>query len=57
MAPLSPVLLWFERRGLSRGMGIATIFLTLFVIATLLLTLTLPSLAALDHVDSEARSH
>lgn len=43
---LSPAVTWFEARGISRAGGIAIVFTVLAVVATLLLTLTIPSLLA-----------
>jgi predicted PurR-regulated permease PerM len=41
---IAPVLAWLETRRVRRGVGIATIFTALLVIALLLLTLTVPAL-------------
>lgn len=43
---LSPAVSWLEQRHVSRGLGIALVFALLSVVATLTLTLTLPSLVA-----------
>jgi predicted PurR-regulated permease PerM len=43
---MSPAVTWMEARGVKRGLGIAIVFLLLFVVATLVVTLTIPSLVA-----------
>jgi predicted PurR-regulated permease PerM len=41
---LSPAVSWMEARRVKRGLGIAIVFTLLFVVATLAMTLTIPSL-------------
>ena len=41
---MSPAVSWMEARGVKRGLGIAIVFTLLFSVATLAVTLTLPSL-------------
>jgi putative heme transporter len=41
---MSPAVSWMEERGVKRGIGIAIVFTLLFIVATLAVTLTLPSL-------------
>jgi predicted PurR-regulated permease PerM len=43
---VSPTVSWMEARGVKRGLGIAIVFTLLFVVATLAVTLTIPSLVA-----------
>ena len=43
---MSPAVSWMETRGVKRGFGIAIVFTLLFVVATLAVTLTIPSLVA-----------
>jgi predicted PurR-regulated permease PerM len=43
---MSPAVSWMEARGVKRGLGIAIVFTLLFVVATLVVTLTIPSLVA-----------
>jgi predicted PurR-regulated permease PerM len=43
---MSPAVTWMEARGVKRGLGIAIVFTLLFVVATLVVTLTIPSLVA-----------
>ena len=43
---MSPAVSWMEARGVKRGLGIAIVFTLLFVVATLAVTLTIPSLVA-----------
>jgi predicted PurR-regulated permease PerM len=43
---MSPAVSWMEARGIKRGLGIAIVFTLLFVVATLAVTLTIPSLVA-----------
>ena len=43
---MSPGVSWMEARRVKRGLGIAIIFILLFVLATLAVTLTIPSLVA-----------
>ncbi len=40
---MSPVVSWMEARHVKRGLGIAIVFTLLFVVATLVVTLTIPS--------------
>ncbi len=40
---MSPSVTWMERRGVTRGLGIAISFTLLFLVTTLLVTLTIPS--------------
>ncbi|MCX5824747.1 MAG: AI-2E family transporter, partial [Deltaproteobacteria bacterium] len=41
---MSPAVTWMEARGVKRGLGIAIVFTLLFVVATLAVILTIPSL-------------
>ncbi len=41
---LNPAVKWLQRRGISRGIGIAAVFLALLVVTTLLGMLTIPAL-------------
>ena len=41
---ISPAVQWFEKRRISRGLGIAIVFTTLLIVTILLITLTIPSL-------------
>ena len=43
---MSPAVSWMEARRVKRGLGIAIVFTLLFVVATLAVTLTIPSLVA-----------
>ena len=43
---MSPAVSWMEARRVKRGLGIAIVFTLLFVLATLAVTLTIPSLVA-----------
>jgi len=43
---MSPAVSWMEARRVKRGLGIAIVFTLLFVVATLIVTLTIPSLVA-----------
>ena len=43
---MGPAVRWLEARGIRRGLGIAIVFILLFVSATLVLSLTIPSLVA-----------
>jgi len=43
---MSPAVTWMEARGVKRGLGIAIVFTLLFIAATLVVTLTIPSLVA-----------
>ncbi|WP_257304848.1 AI-2E family transporter [Geothrix campi] len=46
LGTLSPAVRWLESRGVRRGLGIATVFTGLFLVAVLVVTLTIPSLLA-----------
>ena len=41
---MSPAIRWMEARGVSRNLGIASLFVLLFIVAFLVVTLTIPSL-------------
>jgi predicted PurR-regulated permease PerM len=43
---MSPAVSWMEARGVKRGLGIAIVFTLLFIVATLAVTMTIPSLVA-----------
>jgi len=43
---MSPAIRWLEARHVKRGLGIAIVFSLLFVVATLIVTLTIPSFVA-----------
>jgi len=50
---ISPAVQWFEERRMRRGLGIAIVFTTLLVIAVLLITMTIPSLALYIMIDRD----
>ena len=46
LGTLSPVVQWLEERQVRRGRGIAVVFTGVFILAVLILTLTIPSIVA-----------